>query len=107
MHNARIKNIPACPEDIASAIQLLKDSNCPEEIASTYLGDVTWDQKKGTNTITHHALLLGDKTLFETVTSQSRFYFADGTFGCTPRQARNVSIRGSQVNFLSYYYHSI
>jgi len=31
------------------------------------------------------------------VTSDSTFYFCDGTFRITPRQARVLSIRGSQV----------
>jgi len=102
MQDARVKKIPPCPEDIAESIKLLKDANCPDDIAKTYLGDVSWQPRKkacdSESPKAQYGLLLGDKDLFENITSQSQFYFADGTFGCTPRQARNVSIRGSQVN---------
>ena len=98
MYEARVKKIPSCPEDLGEAIKLLEDGEVPADILASYLGHVTWNETRSTaQTKTHHALLIGDKNLFNTVTSQSNFFFADGTFGCTPRQARSISVRGSQV----------
>ena len=101
MQDARVKAIPACPEEMSEAIRLLEEGSLPDSIKDLYLDNVTWSQKQnahgGTRVTKHFAVLLGDKQLFETVTSASTFTFADATFKITPRTARNVSVRGAQV----------
>lgn len=97
MHESRIKSIPACPEDIGEALQLLDntdDDGTPRaELKKSVLSHCTWMEKQKR----HHAILLARRDLFNDVQRDSTFYFVDGTFSNTPRQARTISMRGSQV----------
>jgi len=92
MQEARIKKIPACPIDMKEVIEGLNEGKF-EAFHDMILGHVLWDHKKGT----HYAIIIGNRKLFEEVTSEATFFFCDGTFRITPRQARVLSIRGSQV----------
>jgi len=97
MQDARVAAIPPCPEDMGEAVEKLASGTLPAKISGLYLDHVTWTEKKGARSTTHYGVLLGDRELFKTVTGVSTFTFADATFKITPRTARNVSARGSQV----------
>jgi len=92
MQEARIKTIPACPSDMREIIDGLNEGKF-EAFHDMILGHVTWDNKQGT----HYGLILGNRKLFEDVAKEATFFFCDATFRITPRQARVLSIRGSQV----------
>jgi len=93
MQDARSKKIPPCPVEMRDVIAGF-EAGSYEMYQDMLLGHVTWEQR---NKGTQYALILGDRKLFKEVTSDSTFYFCDGTFRITPRQARVLSIRGSQV----------
>lgn len=99
MSDARHKSIPACPPTLEEVIPKLEAGEYPDMYQQQYLGAVCWDLKiQGQRQkVKHSAVLLGDKELFDRVIKESVFFFADGTFKVTCRQARVLSVRGSQV----------
>ena len=100
MASARNKRIPACPNELSECIEQLEDPNfpIPEELRKIYLGKAHWDQRlKHGRSKRHYSVIFGDKRLFNAVSKESTFYFADGTFSTAPRQVRSISVRGSQV----------
>lgn len=99
MQSYRIRKIPACPKDIADAVSNLDQNLYPKEFQDCYWGSVHWDEKRSNKkTKRHFGILLGDQKLFTSVAAESTFFFGDGTFRVTPRQARILSFRGSQVS---------
>ena len=111
MQEARHKNIPSCPSEMSECIRFLQKKHLkppfgpPKEILDVYLDHVEWDMKKRNGeTKRHYSVLIGKKELFETVSQEATFYFADGTFSTAPRQARNVNVRGAQVIEQSHYH---
>jgi len=99
MQEARSKTIPPCPQDMGEVIKGLEEGKYPS-YNDMVLGHVSWNKKMGSSTFTHYGLILGNRTLFQDVTSDATFFFCDATFRITPRQARVLSIRGSQVTLL-------
>lgn len=82
---------------------MLESGECPKELSEMYLGHVHWDQKiRHGQSKRHYSILIGNKDLFKTVSKEATFYFADGTFSTAPRQARNVNVRGAQVNLFCH-----
>lgn len=114
MYAARSKMIPACPEAMDELIHLMEYEDVyPEQYKQMYWGSVFWDynpKSKFGRKARHYAILLGDEKMFVDVSLEATFYFLDGTFRCTPHQARVLSIRGSQVRnveikwYLSLFY---
>lgn len=98
MQEARSKQIPPCPQEMSDVIAGF-EAGLYEGYQDMMLGHVTWNEKRGSFTNTQYALILGNRDLFREVTSEATFFFCDATFRITPRQARVLSIRGSQVPF--------
>lgn len=100
MQTYRLRKIPTCPKDIADIVSNLEQNVYPREYQECFWAAVHWDEAKHTRKAPkrHFALLLGNKDLFTSVASEATFYFGDGTFRVTPRQARILSFRGSQVS---------
>lgn len=99
MSDARLKSIPSCPHTLDEVIPKLDAGEYPEMYQNQYLGAVRWEMKvQGrSEKVQQSAILLGDKDLFDRVIKESVFFFADGTFKVTCRQARVLSVRSSQV----------
>lgn len=97
--DARNRSIPTCPPTLHEVIPKLEAGEYPEMYQKQYLGSVHWDQKiQGrSEKVRQSAIILGDAELFNKVIREATFYFADGTFKVTCRQARVLSLRSSQV----------
>lgn len=96
MQEARSKTIPPCPQEMGEVIKGLEEGKY-EAFQDMVLGHVSWNQKKGSETVTQYGLIIGNRELFNDVTKDATFFFCDATFRITPRQARVLSMRGSQV----------
>ena len=114
MQEFRSRRIPVSPDSMQELCAKLQAGEYPPAYQCLYQGHCTWDMpalrrrsgrgRSGRSTplpsvtkIKQWAVIFGDADLINNISEEATFFFADATFRCTPRTARVLSLRASQV----------
>ena len=114
MQEFRSRRIPVSPDSMQELCAKLQAGEYPPAYQCLYQGHCTWDMpalrrrsgrgRSGRSTplpsvtnIKQGAVIFGDADLIKNISEEAPFFFADATFRCTPRTARVLSLRASQV----------